>query len=325
VDTARNGQEAVEKNKALKPDVITMDVEMPGMDGLTALQTIMAEDPVPVLMVSTYTGPGAEASIKALELGAFDCVGKPKGKLPSELQSIQAELVAKIRAAYSHRSRYLKNPKSISAPLAEAFSGEKTPEVEKTGKSAEFLVAVASSTGGPRALHQLLSSMSGNFPGAFLVVQHMAMGFTKALARRLDEVSRLKVTEAEDGERVLEGHAYIAPAGKHLVVQGSPGAYRLAFNNDPPHMGVKPAADVLMASVAKTAGSKCLGIVLTGMGKDGTAGLKKIREAGGKTLAQDAESCVVYGMPKSAVEAGVVDHQLDLSKMVKKIDSFSGI
>jgi two-component system chemotaxis response regulator CheB len=149
----------------------------------------------------------------------------------------------------------------------------------------------------------------------------MSTGFTKALAKRLNEVSRLNVSEAEESETVLEGHIYVAPGGKHLVVQGKPGQFTLAFNDDPPRMGVKPSADILLSSVAKAAGNKCIGVVLTGMGHDGTAGLKDIHKSGGKTFAQDAESCVVYGMPKSAVEAGIVDHQLDLTRMAEKITS----
>ena len=181
--------------------------------------------------------------------------------------------------------------------------------------SARFLVCVASSTGGPRALNDFFSALKPHPLAAVLVVQHISVGFTQALARRLSEVGPLGVTEAGRGERILGGRGYVAPAGNHLVVEGRVGEFLFQFSDLPPRLGVKPSADVLMTSVAKTAGSKCAGVVLTGMGRDGTQGLKDIRSVGGVTYAQIAESCVVYGMPKSAMEAGAVSRQLDLVPM----------
>jgi len=321
VETAQNGQEAIEKCARLKPDVMTLDVEMPEMDGLTALQTIMAKNSLPVIMFSSHTGPGTETTIRALELGAFECMAKPAGKLTGNIQSIQSELIEKIKVAYSCRFHYHENLRRIFPAMGKVPLPSQPSPVFKgeARKAATFVVAIASSTGGPGALHQLLSQFRPDFPAAILIVQHMSTGFTKALASRMDEISPLRVSEAEEGELALEGHVYVAPGGKHLVVEGKPGRLTLAFNDAPPRLGVKPSADVLFSSVAKMAGNQCMGVILTGMGHDGTVGLKDIRIAGGKTLAQDAESCVVYGMPKSAVEAGLVDYQLDLTQMAAKI------
>lgn len=323
LDTASNGLEAVEKTRALKPDVITLDVEMPKMDGLAALEKIMAETPTPVVMLSSHTGKGTDTTIKALELGAVECLAKPPGKALENVRKIQGELVEKVKVASLCRFR----PKDPASVKTEAVKTERkpsapaVPEPVAPDKPAVFLAAVASSTGGPRALNELFSKIRRNPSTAFVIVQHISVGFTKALARRLGEVSDLTVSEAEEGERLLGGHAYIAPGGQHLVLEGRPGTFKIAFNDHPPRLGVKPSADIMMDSVVKTAGKECLGVVLTGMGRDGTAGLKQIKEAGGRTFAQDAESCVVYGMPKAAVDAGVVDRQLNLSKMAEEINA----
>jgi two-component system chemotaxis response regulator CheB len=187
-------------------------------------------------------------------------------------------------------------------------------------QSAKFLVCVASSTGGPRALNEFFGALQPHPLTAVLVVQHISVGFTQALARRLGEVSTFQVSEAFKGERLLGGRGYIAPAGQHLLVEGKPGEFLFQYSDVPPRLGVKPSADMLMSSVAKVAGIHCLGVVLTGMGRDGTQGLKDIHSVGGKTFAQCAESCVVYGMPKSAVDAGVVSRQLDLQPMAVEIN-----
>jgi two-component system chemotaxis response regulator CheB len=202
-------------------------------------------------------------------------------------------------------------------------SAPEPKEKREQPKAATFIVAVASSTGGPRALNEFFSKFRWNPSAAVVVVQHISMGFTKALAKRLDEVSDLEVSEAKEGEYLMGGHAYVAPGGTHLVLEGSLGCFRFAFNDQPPRLGVKPSADIMMASVAKLAAGRCLGVVLTGMGRDGTAGLKDIKAAGGKTFAQDEKSCVVYGMPKAAMDAGVVDKQLTLDRMAEEVSSLS--
>jgi len=321
LDTAQNGMEAVEKAKKLKPDVITLDVEMPKMDGLAALAEIMREIPTPIVMLSSHTGKGTETTIRALELGAIDCVAKPAGRVLENVKSIQAELVEKIKMAALCQPRKRQEPQ----PLPEEGAGKKNGRIsepapaEKEGP-AKFIAAVASSTGGPRALNEFFTHLERNASAAFVIVQHISVGFTKALGRRLDDVGKMSVSEAVEGETLLGGHAYVAPGGVHLVLEGAPGRFRFAFNDQPPRLGVKPSADIMMSSVAKAAGQHCLGVVLTGMGRDGSTGLKDIRLAGGKTYAQDAESCVVYGMPKAAVDSGVVDRQLTLTLMASEIN-----
>ena len=321
VETAQNGLEAVEKAKKLNPDVITLDVEMPKMDGLAALAEIMREIPTPVIMLSSHTGKGTETTIRALELGAIDCVAKPTGRVLENAKSIRGELVEKIKMAALCQPR--KRNEIDDSPVRSAankINKPKESDPAENEKPAVFIAAVASSTGGPRALNELFSHLDRNPAAAFVIVQHISVGFTKALARRLDDVSDQLVSEAVEGELLLGGHTYVAPGGIHLVLEGSSGRFRFAFNDQPPRLGVKPSADIMMSSVAKAAGKQCLGVVLTGMGRDGTAGLKEIRSTQGKTYAQDPESCVVYGMPKSAVDSGVVDRQLTLSLMASEIN-----
>ncbi len=324
LDTAQNGLEAVEKTKKLKPDVITLDVEMPQMNGLEALEKIMSERPTPVIMLSSHTGEGTDTTIRALELGAVDCLAKPAGRALEKMKEIQAELIEKIKTASTIRPRQRisvgPEPKLPVLPEKKGVP----PRIEgpsRADKPATFVVAIASSTGGPRALNELFSHLQRNPSVAYVIVQHISIGFTKALARRLGEVSCLSISQAEDQETLLGGHAYLAPGGAHLVLEGSLGRYRMAFNDSPPRLGVKPSADIMMASVAGIAAKNCVGVVLTGMGRDGTEGLKAIRAAGGRTFAQDAESCVVYGMPKSVVDAGLADRQLTLPKMAEEINA----
>lgn len=323
IDTAKNGMEAIEKTKNLKPDVVTLDVEMPRMDGLEALQRIMEEFPTPILMLSSHTGKGTETAIRALELGALDCLAKPNGRLLENVKGIQDELIEKIKLASlcKPRKRETFNKEYI---LSERLKKEiPSQEVESQIKRpASYIVAVASSTGGPRALNDLFSGLKSHPLTAFVIIQHISIGFTKALATRLGEIGPLITSEAQANECPLGGHAYVAPGGSHLLVEGNPGNYRFALNNQPPRMGVKPSADIFMYSLAQVAVKHCLGVVLTGMGRDGTAGLKEIQSAGGLTFAQDAESCVVYGMPKSAVEAGFVNKQLPLAIMAAEINRF---
>lgn len=317
VGQARTGREAVEKNLALEPDVVTLDVEMPEMDGLEALQRIMSSRPVPVVMLSAHTREGTETALRALELGAVECVGKPSGSVSVDIHRVKDELVSKIRVAAASRpdapGAFLPTPVSGQAPADPGSNARRTSE------PARRLLVVASSTGGPRALNELLSRLPDGFPAAVIVVQHMSIGFTQALARRLGRVTPLPVSEAREGETLLTGAVYVAPAGIHLVVEGEPGAFRVVFQDSPPRNGVKPAADLTLSSVASAAGRQAIGVVLTGMGKDGSKGLLDLRRAGGSTYAQDEASCVVYGMPKAAVECGAAAVQADIPRIVERI------
>jgi two-component system chemotaxis response regulator CheB len=327
VDTAKNGLEAIEKTKKLKPDVITMDIEMPRMDGLVALEKIMREQPTPVVMLSSHTVKGSESTIRALELGAVDCIAKPVGRVLENVRDIQGELIEKIKLAFLCRPRYF--PTSLLKVESEpeiknnySFLKPLSSNGMKSDRLATFIVAIASSTGGPRALNELFSFIDGNSSLAFVIVQHISVGFTKALARRLGEVSPLIVSEAAENDYLKAGCVYLAPGGRHIILKGAPGHFQFAFDDSPPRLGVKPSADIMMASVAKVASKQCLGVVLTGMGRDGTVGLKSIQSVGGKTFAQDAESCVVYGMPKSAIDAQVIDRQLPLAAIANEINVF---
>jgi len=323
VDTASNGLEAIEKNRALQPDVLTLDVEMPKLDGLAALERIMREAPVPVVMLSSHTGKGTETTLKALEMGAVDCLLKPSGKPIGDLDLIRDELFEKIKWAARSKSRVATLAGDMSrTPVRgerEKPTPPKVPTLPSSPRPAKTLVAVASSTGGPRSLQDLFRDLPSDLPAACVVVQHISVGFTKALARRLDDVSALTAMEAVEGEVLMEGHIYVAPAGKHLVVTGTPRDLRIGFKDDPPRLGVKPSGDLMMVSVAKAVGKDAIGVVLTGMGKDGTEGAKAIQKAGGRTFAQSEATCVVYGMPKSAVESKVVDEQADPAGIARRL------
>lgn len=310
VGTAKNGREGVEKNLELLPDVVTLDVEMPEMDGLEALSRIMQTRPVPVVMLSAHTESGTETAIRALEKGAVECLAKPSGSVSIDIHKILGELTEKIRLAAKSR------PQRSPGEGRSLASRSGTPAPTRTARR---LVAVASSTGGPRALHEFVSLLPEDLPAAVVIVQHMSQGFTRALAKRLGEAGALPVTEALEGETLLDGRVYVAPTGRHLLVEGIPGSYHFTFSDAPPRNGVRPAADLLMSSVAGCAKKSAVGMVLTGMGKDGARGLLEMRNAGARTFAQEPGSCVVYGMPKAAVECGAVEDQATVAALTGSV------
>jgi len=314
VGQARSGKDAIEKNISLEPDVVTLDVEMPEMNGLEALRRMMETRPVPIVMLSAHTETGAEIAVRALEMGAVECVGKPSGSVSVDIHRVMDELVSKISAAARSRPRLQGVPSVEFETIVPP-----TPPAGRRSQPADRIVAVASSTGGPKALNELVRCLPEELPAALLVVQHMSLGFTRALAKRLGLAGRLPVEEARLGEILMEGQVYVAPAGQHLLIEGQPGAYRVVLQDGPPRNGVKPAADVLMSSVAAVAGPKSVGIVLTGMGKDGMRGLDDMRKAGARTYAQDEASCVVYGMPKAAVESGAAEQQLTIPGIAEAV------
>ncbi|MCD4813105.1 chemotaxis response regulator protein-glutamate methylesterase [bacterium] len=299
VATARDGMDAVQKVTDYHPDVVTLDIEMPNLDGLQTLGYIMSECPTPVVMLSAYTEKGGEMTMKALEYGAVDFICKPSGPISLDLAKVAEDLVAKVRAAAQvdiSRLSFLEYEK-----LKQIVS---IPETMIAGRQ---VVVIASSTGGPRALYAVVPDLPADFPAAVLIVQHMALGFTKSMAERMNRISNLSVKEAEDGDEVLAGHVYIAPSNYHMIVVSESGKEVIRLHQGPTRNSVRPAADVTMESAAKVYGANCLGVVLTGMGHDGTQGAAVISKNKGKILAEARESCVVYGMPKSVVEAGVVD------------------
>ncbi|WP_309121270.1 chemotaxis response regulator protein-glutamate methylesterase [Paenibacillus sp.] len=401
VGTACNGAEALEAVKLLRPDAVTMDLEMPVMTGLEALPMLMKEAPTPVIMLSSSTVEGAAATIQALELGAFDFVPKPSGPNSSDLGRLQESLAATLRAAVAfHRKEtvsrlqptplpspapstlpspaplrpkppeppawrgvappapppkqpaatkpaVLKPPArpAAPAPVKPAASAPAAPSAKPVGKPAERLkpsapeapppakqrpkppvavwnrvVAIGTSTGGPRALQQVLTRLPEHFPAPVLVVQHMPAGFTRSLAQRLNTLCAIEVTEAEDGMELRPGAAYIAPGGLHMTLRKEGGAYRIRLNEDPPRSGHRPSVDTLFESLALTPELDRTAVLMTGMGSDGAKGMKALYDQGvRRTIAEDASSCIVYGMPRAAVELGCVAKTVPLESIADQI------
>ena len=290
------------------PDVITLDIEMPRMDGLSFLEKLMAARPTPVVMISTLTEEGAEATLRALELGALDYIPKPKLGVSSGIREYAELIVEKIRAAAEVKVKPLikKNRSTISGD-------QKVQGVNKL-QSTEKIIAIGASTGGTEAIKDLLIQLPSGVPG-IVITQHMPAGFTRTYAERLDKCTRLHVVEAKGGERILPGHAFLAPGGHHLVVVRSGADYIVKLSDADPVHRHRPAVDVMMESVAQVGGKNVVGVLLTGMGKDGARGMLDIRNHGGYTFAQDEASCVVYGMPKEALLCGGVDQTVELDKM----------
>ena len=295
--------------KDLNPDVVTLDIEMPRMDGLSFLEKIMTLRPMPVIMVSSLTKRGAEATLRALECGAVDFVTKPSGDAKDCLAGLKAELVPKVKAAAGARV---------------AKSVQKCPQSSQHGALRQHtrpnLIAIGASTGGVAALQKVLAELPSTCPGV-VIVQHMPPAFTKSFAARLNQNSALAVVEARDGDPIEAGHAYVAPGGHHLEVTRGGEGYRCHVFDGPMHSGHRPSVDVLFQSVARHAGAKSVGVILTGMGRDGAEGLLAMRGAGAATMGQHEASCVVYGMPRAAKEIGAVTAELSLEVITKEICS----
>ena len=290
------------------PDVITLDIEMPRMDGLSFLEKLMGARPTPVVMISTLAEEGAEATLRALELGAVDYIPKPKLGVSSGIREYADLIVEKLRAAASVKVKPLvKSNRTVIAGT------EKIPLTSKL-MGTEKIIAIGASTGGTEAIKDLLVQLPAAVPG-IVMTQHMPPGFTRTYAERLNRLTRLHVVEAKGGERILPGHAFLAPGGFHMLVERSGADYILKLSEGEPVHRHRPAVDVMMQSAAVAGGKNVLGILLTGMGKDGAKGMLDIRNSGGYTFAQDEASCVVYGMPKEAVLCGAVDETVELDKM----------
>jgi len=408
VDTAKNGQEAVEKIKSLNPDVITMDIEMPVMNGLEALKVIMEDHPTPAIMLSSFTEKGARETILALELGAFDFIQKPSGTISSDIQVVSEHLHERLRAAISFKMKKRpmekeaapeshqaeetspivpvvpvkpaapvtpivplkldpvdlirkpitqerlelhnrtpvippKKPEPIkpekpkwdrqlhtaeviretAAPLASVPSNEVSEPKVRQPRRTSFnqLVAVGSSTGGPRALKELLTGLPGDFPAPIVIVQHMPANFTKSLAQRLNSFCQIRVVEAENGERLEPGTAYIAPGGWHMTIRReSKGTYVADLNKQDLRNGHRPSVDILFESLIPHKELEKHIVLLTGMGSDGARAMKALRDHGVQsTFAENEDSCVVYGMPRSAIELGCVKHILPIQEIAPKL------
>lgn len=299
--------------KQLNPDVLTLDVEMPKMDGLDFLEKLMRLRPMPVVMVSTLTEKGSEITMRALELGAVDFVTKPKMSITEGMREYGDVIADKVRAASQARISA-----HVVKPSAAGQSPEKTSLLRNPLISSEKLLIVGASTGGTEAIKAFLLKMPSDCPG-ILITQHMPAGFTKSFANRLNSLCQISVKEAEAGERILPGHAYIAPGDQHLLLARSGANYVTQLSDAAPVSRHKPSVDVLFASAAEFAGKNAIGVILTGMGKDGAEGMAKMKQAGAYNFAQNEASCVVYGMPKEAVAHGGVDEVLHLNELAPAV------
>ena len=370
--TASDGKETISKVRELKPDILTLDVNMPVMDGLNALAVIMEENPLPVIMISSLTQKGAMATIRALELGAVDFISKVGGSI-SRIDAIAPEILEKCRAAAMANMGILKDRGAMAAKAKDSPQGAAPPVMKRIempkrsglklepppqpaqpepkspygakrqnpllatrarpsaspqkatpipmgsmGNGAKKLVAIGTSTGGPQALQSVITKLPGNLPCGVVIVQHMPAGFTKTLGERLDSISEISVKEAEDGEIIKPGHVYIAPGNYHMRVGSEGSARKILLSQEPPVGNHRPAVNVLFDSVAPI-GKELVSVIMTGMGSDGCAGMVKIKQAGGYSIAQDEETCVVYGMPKSVVDAGLADEVRPLQEIAEAI------
>jgi len=295
VGTAMDGNFGLKKIEELKPQVVTLDLEMPGMGGLDMLKEIMRRHRLPVIVVSSHSTDGASVTLKALSMGAFDFVAKPSD-VSARMPEIARELIAKIKAAAQSRGVPINASPATVAPANKLLLDTK--------KRPTRVVAIGVSTGGPQALQYVLPQLPKDFPGTILVVQHMPEGFTEMFSRRLDEICAITVKEAQSGDLLLAGRALICPGSRHLKVKRLPLGDVAVLSDEPRVNGHRPSVDVLFKSVAEEFGEKSLAVIMTGMGEDGAQGLGSVKAAGGMTIAQSEESCVVYGMPKAAIERG---------------------
>lgn len=340
IDTANNGKEALEKVQQLRPDVVTMDIEMPVMNGIDAAREIMRVRPTPILMFSSLTHEGAKATLDALDAGAVDFLPKKFEDIARDREEAITLLQQRVISISRHRVRPLLSQRpatsSLSASRTPATSNSATPlraavpaaenrpvrpaalNTRRSGKVYQ-LVAIGTSTGGPVALQNILTKLPGNFPHPILLIQHMPATFTAAFASRLNNLCQISVKEAADGDVVQPGTAYLAPGGKQMVLDGRPGAMRIRILDGGERMNYKPCVDITFASCARQYRDKVLAVVLTGMGADGRDGAKLLHEQGATIWAQDEESCVVYGMPQAIVKAGIAAEILPLERVAQRI------
>ncbi|MCG9554163.1 chemotaxis response regulator protein-glutamate methylesterase [Vibrio sp. Isolate31] len=335
IDVAVNGKEAVEKAKQLRPDVITMDIEMPVMDGITAVREIMAASPTPILMFSSLTHDGAKATLDALDAGAldflpkkFEDIARNRDDAVALLQQRVIQIAAKRAfmrrmpiaprvTATASTSTPLRQPVSNAAPAARPAAAT-AAKFRASGKKYQ-LTAIGTSTGGPVALQKILTRIPANYPHPIVLVQHMPATFTAAFASRLNTLCKIEVREAQDGDMLKPGVAYLAPGGKQMMVDGRAGSARLRIIDGGDRMNYKPCVDVTFGSAAKIYGDKVLSMILTGMGADGREGSRMLKTAGSSVWAQDEDSCVVYGMPQAVAKAGISTEDLPLDRIAERI------
>lgn len=318
VGTAPDAVIGLRKISELRPDVLTLDVEMPKMDGLTFLERLMKSNPMPVVMVSAYTREGSETALRSLELGALEIIEKPRLEVREGLNDLATSITDKVKAAAlarvrSPRQNFLDTPRRYDIDAVPS-----KPRAPVATGSRASIIAIGASTGGTEALRELLSPLPTDLPG-IVVVQHMPAPFTLAFAERLNQACRIQVREAAEGDFIRSGEALIAPGDIHLVIVADGDGYRAQLKGGERINRHRPSVDKLFQSIATAAGGSGVGLLLTGMGTDGAKGLAEIREAGGITFAQDEASCVVFGMPRTAIEQGAAEHVLDLEQMVRHL------
>lgn len=320
VGTATDPYVARDKIKRLNPDVITLDVEMPKMDGISFLRNLMRLRPMPVIMISSLTEAGANTALEALALGAIDYVSKPKDDLSEHLVEYSKEIISKVKSAVS--SRIITEVNSASARgdnILDDSTGRKYSNNSlRDNKGDQELIALGASTGGTEAIKEILINMHPDSPGV-VISQHIPRAFSGAFAARMDKMSALSVCQAEHGQLIKRGHVYIAPGDLHLTVKKDAGDLYCVLDDSDPVNRHKPSVDVMFNSVARTMGAHSIGVLLTGMGADGSRGLGEMQDAGATTIVQDEETSVVWGMPGSAVKLGVVDYILPVSQIANKI------
>ena len=315
VGIARNGKEALEKIPILNPDVITLDVEMPIMNGILTLEEIIDKHNIPVIMLSSLTIEGAELTLKALEIGAVDFIAKPKNIFDVGSDYVKRDLIEKVKVVSKS-----KNVNSYEAYLGNRKIQKKLIIASKfSDNNYKNIVAIGTSTGGPRALQQIIPKMPSNLNATLVVVQHMPKGFTKSLANRLNTLSEIEVKEGEDGEVLKRGFCYIAPGDFHMSIVQENSICKIKLDKSPPVSGLRPTVDALMESVSKIFNLNKIGVILTGMGSDGAIGIKEIKNHNGYTIAEDETTCVVFGMPKSAINSGCIDKVLPINKIADEI------
>jgi two-component system, chemotaxis family, protein-glutamate methylesterase/glutaminase len=304
---------AVRKIQTLKPDVITLDIEMPRMDGLTFLEKLMRSNPIPVIMFSSLTQRGAEATMKALSLGAIDFITKPKVKLTESMETLRLNILTRVKAAATAKLRKAITPPLVVPPkygMDEVLTASRIPPA----REGEKVLVIGASTGGTVAIEQILNKLPKDSPPT-LIVQHMPPIFTRSFAQRVNGLTEMEVSEACDNDQLKRGSALIAPGGQHMILNKGPKGYYVTVKDGPPVNRHKPSVDVLFRSAANTLGKNAIGVILTGMGDDGARGLRELHDSGAFTVAQDEETCVVFGMPKVAIEMGGVDKVLPLSSI----------
>lgn len=328
IGEATNGKMALEKVRQLKPDVLTLDVEMPVMDGIDCLKQLMKENPTPVIMVSSVTYEGGVRTLRALDAGAFDFVQKPMAQSSNSLHQVAEAIVSKVKAAvnskYIRRFQKKEAPQKIEVADSKMSSFGMPPKLAKVRSFHDYVIAVGISTGGPPCVSKIFEVLPQNAPPV-LVVQHMPEGFTKAMADRINKVSQMEVREAANGDIIKPGLGLIAPGHSHITLHRQAGQVQIRLSKKGPVSGHQPSADVLFENVCETYGKKSIGLIMTGMGRDGVTHLKVLHQMGAHTIAQSEDSCVVFGMPKIAIAEDAVDEVLSLEGIMLRLKKVAAV